>query len=377
MSRFGHAMLSPVLDLVQSLEDSVPYGDHTLVQKLWTTEARAALHGSLSASEATQEEQEEAYALLDVVSEGLSLFVEHASNTSWSAMSTEDRQALIQSLKTQPQIAQRSDEWFHQFGKVLTASEFAAVFTQTKRRLDLVRSKSHPPTELPAFRHACPTEELTPVGWGIRFEPVVKQILEFHDGCSIYEPGRLSHPTNTHLAASPDGIVEVSKDPAQLGRLIEIKCPYSRKIGGEIPSDYWIQMQIQLEVTGVGECDYVECDIVSTKPGMPVVDLSGTLYQGFVYLLKQEVPEGDPFEYRYVYGTIGTSVQPSFPEGFVCVETIPWGLKAWHRKLVQRDPVWYNGTRQWQDQFWSDVNHARIYGIQATPTKEHCLITDE
>jgi hypothetical protein len=198
---------------------------------------------------------------------------------------------------------------------------------------------------------------MSALGWGIRFEPVVKQLIEYRDKCTIYEPGRLNHTTNTHLAASPDGVIESSMNPKQVGRLVEIKCPYSRRIGTEIPSEYWIQMQVQMEVADVDECEYIEVELVSKKANEEgEVDLSGTTYQGMVYLLKQEVEDDQPFEYKYVYGEIGSEEIPPFPDGFECIEMIPWGLKSWHRKIVSRDRVWYESTKTWQEDFWREVD---------------------
>lgn len=371
-----YTMASPIVDLLKDLEETVPHGAHSYFQKLWQTEAKACLTETLRASEASEEDQEEAHETLNLLMEGMRLFVTHATSPSWTSMTKTTKHAKISALKQRPQIVQRSEEWFAHFGKTLTASEFSAILSPTKKRTDLLRSKSHPPTDCIAFRHACPTEQLTPTGWGIRFEPVVKQILEHNFKWSIYEPGRLTHLTNLYLAASPDGIVEASENPEALGRLVEIKCPYSRKIGVEIPSDYWIQMQIQMEVTDLDECEYVECEFLSPKPGQDTpVDLSGCLYTGNISLLKQDVPEGQPFVYQYVYGSIGSNDMPTIPKGYCLVETIPWGLKAWHRKTVIRDRTWYAATIPWQDQFWSDVEEAKRTG---TPVqKEICLISDD
>jgi hypothetical protein len=379
-----HAMLSPVLEIGKSVETYVPLGGHSLFQKLWKEETQAVLQESLDMSEVSQEEKLKAEEYFEIVSDAVSIFTREASNSSWAKMSLAQRLAKVKSIQDSPQIPQRSPEWYLQFGKVLTASEFSALFSNNKRRRDLAQSKAVPPIEPSSpYRHACPTSEMSALGWGIRFEPVVKQLLEYRDKCSIYEPGRLNHPTNTHLAASPDGLIQTSSNPQQVGRLVEIKCPYSRTIGGEIPSDYWIQMQIQMEVADVDECEYIEVDLISKKANQGAVDLSETTYQGNVYLLQQQVEEGKPFDYKYVYGEIGSSTMPSFPEGYKCIETIPWGLKQWHRKIVSRDRTWYEGTKPWQEAFWRDVEAIK-QGLPLTPLpnqkpvkQDVCLIQDD
>ncbi len=378
MSHVGHAMLSPVLDTLKTTLQTMPFGNHSFFAKLTKTELLANVEDALSEYNASTEDREEAFKAADIALEALSLFAREASNPGWKALPLEERQAKVQKLKDQPQVAQRSEEWFRQYGQVLTASEFSALFQQNKKRKDLAMSKANPHHEFGAsFRHACPSDELSATGWGIRFEPVVKQLLEHHDKCSIYELGRLSHSSNPHLAASPDGIVEKAVDPRQVGRLVEIKCPYSRQIGREIPSDYWIQMQIQMEVADVDECEYIECELVSKKPNQATVDLSGTTFQGVVYLLKQRVEEDQPFVYRYIYGDIGSTEMPEVPEGFDCIEVIPWGLKQWYRKLIQRDRSWYEATKPWQDAFWQDVQTLREGGSLGRSAAPVCLITDD
>ena len=58
------------------------------------------------------------------------------------------------------------------------------------------------------------------------------------------------------LGASPDGVTES-------GNLVEIKAPYSRKIiKGHVPLKYYIQVQIQLKVTNLELCDYIEFSFI-------------------------------------------------------------------------------------------------------------------
>ncbi len=364
-----HAMLTPVITLLKSIDTFIPHGNHTTFQKLWKAETETALK-SLEI-----DDSEQAFEALDLVNDAIDIFAREAENQSWIHMTMQQRKDKISKIQKTPQIPQRSQEWFENYGKVLTASEFSALFVMNKRRHDLIYSKVNPCIDSqPTFRHACPTDQMNAIGWGIRFEPVVKQLLEYKDRCKIYEPGRIQHPTNTHLAASPDGLIESAANPHQLGRLVEIKCPYSRAIGREVPSDYWIQMQIQMEVTDIDECEYIETNIVSKRANQTdPVDLSGTTYQGILYLLQKES------DYKYVYGDIGSIEKPVFPEGYECVEEIPWGLKSWHRVVIHRDRRWYEGTLPWQEAFWRDVELAKKGSLtpHASSKPTACLITDD
>ena len=374
-------MLSPVLEIVRASETIIPTGGHTYFQKLWESELQTNVKEITDSAELSEKEKKQTKQVLTLVSDAMELFLQAAENPSWITMTTKQRLAKVKAIQEAPQIPQRSQEWYQNYSKVLTASEFSALFSFNKRRKDLVYSKVNPPSEQAGiFRLACPTNEMNALSWGIRFEPVIKQLLEHRDRCKIFEPGRLQHPTNTHLAASPDGLIESSAHPQQIGRLVEIKCPYSRVIGGEIPSEYWIQMQIQMEVTDIDECEYIEATILSQKANQTEpLDLRETTFQGILYLLENSQTPGD---YKYIYGDVGSSVSPPIPEGYVFVETIPWGLKTWHRKIVSRDKAWYEGTKPWQETFWNDVERVRNGETPQMQTPKlkpvtPCLIVDD
>ena len=133
-----------------------------------------------------------------------------------------------------------------------------------------------------------------------------------------------------------------------------------------------------MEVTELDECEYVEVNLASHRANHQTVDVSGTLLQGTLYLLKQDVKEGEPFDYKYVYGEIGSTTKPAFPEGYTLLETIPWGFKGWHRKIVQRDRTWYKATQVWQDAFWTDVAILKQSNqLPETPKQAACLISDD
>ena len=61
------------------------------------------------------------------------------------------------------------------------------------------------------------------------------------------------HIHNLRYWLFPPGIINNNK-------LLEIKCIWSRNIGEEVPLMYWIQVQIQMEVCDIAECDLFQCD---------------------------------------------------------------------------------------------------------------------
>lgn len=94
-----------------------------------------------------------------------------------------------------------------------------------------------------------------PLLWGTKFEPIAKRIYERDTKCSIRDVSCVQHPTIPYLGASPDGVILCPDDRERHHCLVEFKCPISRKITGEIPKAYVHQMQLQMECTGVDECE--------------------------------------------------------------------------------------------------------------------------
>jgi hypothetical protein len=76
------------------------------------------------------------------------------------------------------------------------------------------------------------------------------------DDSTFAETGCLIHPQYTFIGASPDGLQLYNQ------RLLEIKNVVSRVITGVPSLEYWVQMQTQLEVCDVEECDFVESKFV-------------------------------------------------------------------------------------------------------------------
>jgi len=288
-------------------------------------------------------------------------------------LSLEEKQQRLNIIFTKLQVEQRSEEWYEETKQLLTASEFYKLFESQRTRGTLVLSKSEQ-TKID-LQKAVPSHVMTPFDWGIRFEPVVKQYLEHTWNCTIYECGRIRHSSNKKLAASPDGIISQSSDVSRLGRLIEIKCPYTRKSNNIVPYAYWIQMQIQMEVTNLVECEYVEVEIVSKSPKNLNIDLSENyIYKGVLYLMLNNTT------YNYAYST--KEKDEYILQGYEVVETIEYGIINVFNIIVKRDEKWYESTLVAQEKFWEDVNNKNYvlpepkYKRQKQE-KNECLITEE
>ena len=251
-------------------------------------------------------------------------------------------------LITAKQVEQRTQEWYMETKNIVTASEIAAIWKGPRTRAALVMSKVGEAAEVSVKRNsAFPRAQTGPMDWGVRYEPVVKQILEETLGAKIQELGRIRHRKDPRVAASPDGLItESSKAPELVGSLVEIKCPPTRIINDKIPFEYWCQMQLQMEVCERPSCEFVEvkfkqldADATPTNPLHGWITLEGN----------QET-----MDMRYAY-----CQNPEPEQGWVAIETYQWEVAQLRRVTLLRDPVWFQKSQTDLQAFWKDVEAAR------------------
>jgi len=264
----------------------------------------------------------------------------------------------LHELLNRKQIEQRTPEWYEQMGKVLTASELHHLFGSERERGKFVLSKTEPyvARNQPL---AVQSGRMSAFDWGIRFEPVVKQIYEHKYGVTLRELGRLHHQEDPRCSASPDGLVYSCPEQIRTGRLIEIKCPVSREIDGTIPKEYYTQMQMQLHVTGLHTCDYVEA-VFSSPYNQRELKAGPSLYDGFIAVVQYaEQQNGQDFYYVYSPIHAASDWTPELKEGEEMIEIVPWRLFQWHEQMVQRSEEWWLALQPKMEAFWEDVEKAK------------------
>ena len=152
----------------------------------------------------------------------------------------------LKHLLSLPKVEQKSQEWYDMRQNMITASDFAQALGDGKFG-----------TVEQFYKKKCYGEVFVSnpfFKWGNMFEDVALRIYENLHTVKIYEFGLLKHPHYEFFGASPDGISEK-------GIMVEIKCPMKRKIiQGDVPKQYYYQIQGQLDVCGLEECDYFECE---------------------------------------------------------------------------------------------------------------------
>jgi putative phage-type endonuclease len=163
-------------------------------------------------------------------------------------------QSGLRRLHGRHQVAQRTPAWYDARHTMITASDVAQALGRGKfgTQRDFLMKKCTHTAAAPLSLNQCP-----PLRWGVKYEPVAQRVYCALTCSTVEEFGLVRHQTLDFLGASPDGVTDS-------GVMLEIKCPFRRQVapGGDIPLQYYMQIQAQLEVCDLQECDYFECQVV-------------------------------------------------------------------------------------------------------------------
>jgi len=172
----------------------------------------------------------------------------------------------LKALLTLPLMKQRSVEWFEARKTRLTASDLYDAVKGGNISIKLAKKKANIIIDNINYN------SIPALKWGTMFEPMASRCYsQKMNNINIHDFGLLCDVDNKHFGASPDGINEI-------GIMIEIKCPYSRKItDGVIPDKYKMQIQGQLAVCKLNECDYIECVFKSIETEEEYLDIDDTI----------------------------------------------------------------------------------------------------
>lgn len=233
---------------------------------------------------------------------------------------------------------QRTTQWHTKRGEMITASEVYQVLGSADARRSMLLRKLEPPllssgTSIPAL------------AWGTRFEPIAKRLYEQRTKCKILDVSCVQHPRYSFLGASPDGLI-VCEDLRRYGRLVEFKCPMSRAPKDEIPPAYVHQMQLQMECTGIDECEYVEFRF---KQVMYSEWLRSTDEKGYFTV--------------YDDGRVVYDVDQAHED----CQVVYWILQSIKDVFVPKDPLWMSTHIETLETFWKEVLEHRKNGTKPDP----------
>lgn len=257
--------------------------------------------------------------------------------------------ARLEALLRVPVIEQRSQEWYDARKGIITASDFAQALGEGKfgtQKQFYQKKCGYEPEKFDPY--------VPPLKWGCMFEQVAAEIYARRNHVKLHEFGLLKHPTVSYFGASPDGITEH-------GVMLEIKCPYKRKITGEVPQQYMLQVQGQLDVCGLQECDYLECEFV-TEQGHEDFMVTFDAYP-FEQGLIVELPRNTAAVPVYKYSPPGaTKTELHMWEAMHVVpgcSVHKWRLKQYNVVRIYRDPVLLADKFEELKAVWDNVERYR------------------
>jgi putative phage-type endonuclease len=291
----------------------------------------------------------------------------------------------IEFLESLYQPEQKTEEWYSHRHGLITASSVWKAFGSASMQNQLIYEKCMPfdPTKYSRVN----TE--SSLHWGQKYEVLSKQLYEEINGTKVQEFGCIRHPNSKYyfIGASPDGINVCPLSPLY-GRMVEIKNVVSREINGIPKEDYWIQMQIQMEVCNLPECDFEEtkfteyededafhADSDETNDSSKWnYNLNGKRRGVIVYFAKDEKP-------FYQYAPLDITTKADFDEWFeetvnthdnlTWIKNIYWRLEVYSCVLVLRNKEWFKNAVVKIEDLWKIIETEKQTGFDHRAPKRN------
>lgn len=294
----------------------------------------------------------------------------------------------VKILRSKPQEIQRSPSWFRARNTRITASEVACcipksedvcklyveLFNIPKFKYDSTKCLSHYDTqekyiigkssalhgELGSkLAEKCNIQKYKDSIYtlhGKKFEEIATRLYRKYFNTDVIEFGLLAHSRLSWLAASPDGITPN-------GIMLEIKCPYSRKIDGIPPIWYYSQMIQQLEVAGLDECHFLECQISELENEDAFINQSlSKINEEYTYrymeteifqnkgILLNKINEDNNSELKYIYPPDHLNTTNEFinwkneiiNNNSEPIKPIYYFIYKWNLVKIYRQKEWYS-----------------------------------
>jgi putative phage-type endonuclease len=278
----------------------------------------------------------------------------------------------IEYLKHCLQPEQRTKEWYVFRNNHLTGSNLWKIFgtISTRNQLYYEKISRH---QVPVNQDAVVRPNLNdqmPMNWGHKYEPVSILLYEYYNDVTVEEFGCIEHTTIPYLAASPDGIVTSKRNN---GRMIEVKNPTTRDITQIPKMDYYVQMQIQMEVCDLDGCDFVETkfkeyetyndykkDKYKIEKGLIVVLIKDNVELVYEYMplfnnSEEYMEEFTECVYKK-YGFEGDKLEHGHYKWF---KNIYWKLDIFSCVYVPRNKKWFSEALPKIQSFWENIIEER------------------
>jgi putative phage-type endonuclease len=298
----------------------------------------------------------------------------------------------IQGLREIPQPVQRTPDWYKFRWNLITASNAWKAFESQSTINQLIYEKCQP---LKDFSIANDDEEIkmvntnTTLHWGQKYEPLSVMLYEHIYNSKVEDFGCIQHPKYSFIGASPDGII-IESETGRYGRMLEIKNIVNREINGIPKKEYWIQMQLQMEVCDLDECDFLETkfieypDYESYKNDSSLATFKGENFNSFTttasgnykgIIIYFHTKEGNPhYEYMPLNCWTPENVSKweetmvnkyeSEPYNYIFMKFIYWKLEKLSCVLVLRSRDWFSKNVGQLEKVWKTIEQERITGYE-------------
>lgn len=273
---------------------------------------------------------------------------------------------IFENIKNKEQPDQRTDEWYNFRWNMLTASSIYKALDTNAKQNELIVGKCKPIDK--KKYNGVNTESA--FHFGHKFEPLSTNFYEFLFNTKVGEFGCIRHDKYNFIGASPDGI-NILKENKRFGRLLEIKNPKSREITGIPKKEYWVQMQIQMEVWNLNECDFLETKFEEYK-NEGEFNKDGDWYKSedncfkgvFVQFLHNNKPHYEypkfqitPNNFEIWYEQIRDKNSE-----MTWIKNIYWKLKTYSCILVTRNKLWFKTVLPQFKKIWEIILKERKTG---------------
>ncbi len=257
-----------------------------------------------------------------------------------------NRKSKLEKLKLLELPEQRSEGWYKMRKTRLTASSLASAIdhchfqSRDELILDKIIEKPFEPNPI--------TE------WGVKYEDVAIQFYEELFNVKVLDFGMIPHPEFEAFGASPDGICDENGSEDHIARMVEIKCPPKRKFTKTVPGHYLMQVQGQLEVCDLDECDFFQVKIEEYESYeeycKDIFEIDGNVQNGRTHLnypkgivatfKKDEKLSYEYFPFNKTNHEIETIVN-EYKNKENIFEIKYWKIERYECTLVNRDREWW------------------------------------
>lgn len=282
----------------------------------------------------------------------------------------------INYLKQLPQPEQRTEEWYIFRHNLITASSAWKAFSSEKIKNALIYEKCK---ELDTSKYNYVNLN-APFHWGNKYEPISIQLYENKFDTKIEDFGCIKDDIYPFLGASPDGI-NIKKNNDKYGVMLEIKNVVSREITGIPKFDYWIQMQIQMNVCKLDYCDFLETKFVEyetkeeyKKDGIFNKSMDGKMKGMIMCFMEDNKPKYEyppiDLEENELIKWENDMMNKNESENTHWLKNIYWKLEVFSCILIKSNKEWFKNAIIILKNLYDIIEYEKQHGYEHRASKK-------